>query len=222
MMAGKARRPDAGGGMRRLLVTLFAIVAFAAFAQSAFASGPALVFTGGTPEEQATVRSALGASSFDWSLIPHVVSVHIGDYGDSSSTPRDVFLDAQLLDSGRFAWGVVQHELAHQVDFFLLDDAKRATLLQALGGKDWCYGVAGLAHADYGCERFASELAWAYWQSPDNSMQPSDCGGESGGMPVAQFRTLLAGLIGAPATTATPQTAKAYAPKTTARPRRRR
>ena len=208
--------------MRRLLVTLFATFAFGALAQSALASGPALAFVGGTPGEQATVRSALAASSFDWSLIPQVVTVHVGDYGDSYSTPGDVYLDAQLLDSGRFAWGVVQHELGHQVDFFLLDDAKRAILLRALGGKDWCYGVAGLAHADYGCERFASELAWAYWQSPDNSMQPADCSGESGGMPVAQFRALLARLIGVPTTTAAPQTEKAYAPRVKAKPRRRR
>ena len=31
--------------------------------------------------------------------------------------PGQIWLDASLLDSGRFSWGVVQHEYAHQVDF---------------------------------------------------------------------------------------------------------
>jgi hypothetical protein len=215
------RTPPADAeAMRRLGTTLLVVCAFGVLAQSAPAAGPAIAFAGGTPGEQATVRSALAASSFDWSLIPHLVTVHVGAYGDSFSTPGDVFLDAQLLDSGRVAWGVVQHEFGHQVDFFLLDDAKRATLLHALGGKDWCYGVQGLAHSDYGCERFASELAWAYWQSPDNSMKPSDCGGESGGMPVAQFRALLAQLIGAPTAASTTEPTKAYAPAVRAKRRR--
>jgi hypothetical protein len=108
----------------------------------------------------------------------------------------------------------VQHELGHQVDFFLFDDAKRATLLGLLGGSDWCYGVQGLRHSDYGCERFASELAWAYWPSPDNSMRPTGAGSEAGFMPVAQFRATLAGLLGKPSLAQAPSTAKAFAPKT--------
>jgi hypothetical protein len=117
------------------------------------AGGANVAFSGGTPREQATVRSALEASSFNWSLIPRTIAIHIGAYGDSYSTYGQVYLDASLLDSGRFAWGVVQHEMGHQVDFFLLDDTKRAQLLQLLGGKDWCYSVAGLKHSDYGCSR---------------------------------------------------------------------
>ena len=205
--------------MRQVLVIVLATVLFSAVCQSAFASSGTYTFAGGTAQEQATVRAALNASSFDWSLIPHTITVHIGAYGDSYSTAGDVYLDASLVDSGRFAWGVVQHEFGHQVDFFLLDDTKRALLQQALGAKDWCYGVSGLKHSDYGCERFASELAWAYWPSGDNSMQPAQCGGESAGMPVAQFRALLAQLIGAPSTVS-PPTTKAFAPKTKARKHR--
>jgi hypothetical protein len=197
--------------MRRTLLTLFSAICFFAFAQSALAGGGTFAFSGGTAKEQATVHSALEASSFDWSLIPSTITIHIGTYGDSYSTYGQVFLYASLLDSGRFAWGVVQHELAHQVDFFLLDDAKRAQLLQLLGGKDWCYSVSGLKHSDYGCERFASELAWAYWGSPDNSMKPSSSADEAGAIPVAQFRAVLAQLIGAP-NVAQPSTTKAYAP----------
>jgi hypothetical protein len=102
-----------------------------------------------------------------------------------------------LLDSGAFSWGVVQHEYAHQVDFFLLDDAARAKLDSALGATTWCYGDAPvLQHSQYGCERFASTLAWSYWQSSLNSMSPSDVGPESAAMKPAAFRALLAGILG--------------------------
>jgi hypothetical protein len=198
--------------MKRLLVTVASAFAFGLLAQSALAGGGSYTFAGGTPTEQATVHSALAASSFDWSLIPSTITVHIGTYGDSYSVYGNVFLDASLLDSGRFSWGVVQHEFAHQVDFFLFDDTKRAELNTLLGGKDWCYSVQGLQHSDYGCERFASELAWAYWPSADNSMKPSSAQDEAGALPVAQFRTLLAGLLGAPGVAAAPAPVKAFAP----------
>lgn len=186
---------------------------FGAGAHGALAGTAPVAFAGATPAEQATVRAALAASSFDWSLLPRTVTVHVGSYSASYSTPGNVYVDASLLDSGRYAWGVVQHEFGHQVDFLLLDDAKRATLQQQLGGKDWCYTTPGLAHSEHGCERFASELAWAYWPSPDSSMAPAQTNGESDAMPVASFRTLLAQLIGAPAAVSSVTVAtKAFAP----------
>jgi hypothetical protein len=200
--------------MRRTLLTLFSAICFFAFAQSALAGGGSFAFNGGTPKEQATVHSALEASSFSWSLIPTTITINIGAYGSSYSTYGQVYLDATLLDSGRFAWGVIQHEMGHQVDFFLLDDTKRAQLLQLLGGQDWCYSVAGLQHSDYGCERFASELSWAYWQSPDNSMKPTGSTSEAGAIPVAEFRAALTQMIGAPVVPLAPITTKAFAPVT--------
>ena len=83
-----------------------------------------------------------------------------------------------------------------------------------------CYSVAGLKHRDYGCERFASELAWAYWSSPDNTMRPTSASDEAAGMPVAQFRALLAQLLGAPSIASAPQATKAYAPASKKRRRR--
>jgi hypothetical protein len=207
--------------MRRTILILLSAVTFFAFAQSALAGGGSYTFVGGTPKQQATVHAALEASSFSWSLIPRTITIHIGAFGDSYSTYGDVYLDGSLLNSGRFAWGVVQHEMGHQVDFFLFDDAKRAQMLQLLGGKDWCYSVPGLKHSDYGCERFASELAWAYWQSPDNSVKPTSANDEASAMPVAQFRAVLTQLIGAPAVTQTASAAKAFAPAT-AKPKRAR
>jgi hypothetical protein len=198
--------------MRWLVLTLLTTAVFGVLAQSAFAAGGTYSFAGGTATEQATVRNALHASSFDWGLLPQAVVVHIGAYGDSYSTYGNVFVDASLLHSGRFAWGVVQHEFAHQVDFMLFDAAKRAAFEERLGGKDWCYSVSGLKHSDYGCERFASELSWAYWGSPANSMRPAAATDEAAGMPVAQFRALLAQVLGAPGIAAAPGPTTAFAP----------
>jgi hypothetical protein len=200
-------------GMRRLVLAVTTFLALLV-PGAALAGGGSYVFDGGTAAERSQVRAALDASSFDWGLIPQTIRVHIGLVGDSYSTPGDVYLDGRLLRAGRFSWGTVQHEFGHQVDFFLLDDAKRATLNTALGGQDWCYSVPNLAHSDHGCERFASELSWAYWPSADNAMKPSSSSDEAGAIPSSQFRALLAQMIGAPNTVSTNVAAKAYAPKT--------
>jgi hypothetical protein len=207
--------------LRRTILMLVTAALFAVFAQSALAAGGSYTFAGGTVTRQSTVRAALNASSFDWGVLPRSVTVHIGPIGGSYSQVGDVYLDGSLLDSGRFSWGVVQHEFAHQVDFMLFDDTKRELLGSALGGKDWCYSVPGLDHWEYGCERFASELAWAYWPSADNTMSPAYTHGESGGMPITQFRALVAQLLGVPSLARlTP--VKAFAPTPTARPKKHR
>ncbi len=171
-----------------------------AVAGQAHAAGGNYTIVGGAATEQEQVQEALAASAFDWSLVPAQITIYIAPGLTSEATPGNIWLDANLLDSGRFSWGVVQHEYAHQVDFFLLDADKRALLQRLLGAKDWCYGVSGLPHSAYGCERFASTLAWAYWPSPDNSMQPTSKADEAAAMPPPQFRALLSQLIGAPAT----------------------
>lgn len=200
--------------LRRLAVSFAFVLAALAYAGLASASGGNYVFDRGTPAEQGQVRAALNVSSFNWSLVPAQITIHIvRGIPVSQSSPGQIWLDADLLDSGVFSWGVVQHEYAHQVDFFLLDDAKRATLEQALGGSDWCYGVANLAHAAYGCERFASTLAWSYWPSPDNSMKPQSPHDESAAMAPAQFRALVAQLLAAPSANTTPPSGVAHAPK---------
>jgi hypothetical protein len=164
---------------------------------SALASGGDVRFEGGTVAEQAQVREALAVSTFDWGVIPQTVTVHIDPLSSGSyATPGDVYVDSSLLDSGTFSWGVVQHEFGHQVDFFVLHDDDRARLEAALHARAWCYELPDATHADQGCERFASELSWAYWPSPENSMRPASVGGESTGMAPSDFRTLLATLLG--------------------------
>lgn len=171
----------------RLLVVLAASLVLV---PSALAKGGSYVFDGGTPTEQAQVKAALAASSFDFSVVPATVTVHIAPGADSRATPGQVWLDADLLDAGSYSWGVVQHEFAHQVDFLRFDDAARATLQAALGGAAWC---SGAVHEQLGCERFADLVAWAYWQSPDNVIRP-----EGSHPTAAAFKALLARLLPQP------------------------
>ena len=123
---------------------------------------------------------------------------------DSEATYGQIWLDGTLLDSGIFSWGVVQHEYGHQVDFFALNDSRRA-MLAVLGGKAWWAAGAAtsgapngtLAHAELTSERFASTLAWAYWQSPSNSMRPTSPNDESAAMAPAAFRSLMTRVLAA-------------------------
>jgi len=187
--------------LRRFLVLFLAAIGALAAAGSALAGGGNYVIDGGTSYEQQQVRSALAASSFNWSVVPGPVTIHIAPSPASEAVPGAIYLEPTLLDSGEFSWGVVQHEYAHEVDFALLDAAKHAQLSAALGGTAWCYedSATPLLHNQYGCERFASTLAWAYWQSPENCMKPAAVSGESGGMAPAAFRALLASLLGSAA-----------------------
>jgi hypothetical protein len=180
----------------RLLVFLAAAVLLALAPARALAAGGSYVFDGGTPRQQGQVKSALDASSFNWSLVPATITIHIGRGHASQAAPGEIWLDADLLNANKFAWGVVQHEYAHQVAFLLLNDSQQLVFEQALGGSDWCYSVAGLTHSDYGCERFASTLAWAYWQSPQNAMRPTSPRDESAAMAPQAFRALLARIVG--------------------------
>ena len=183
--------------LRRTLFRLLPLAAaFAAFFPgTALAGGGDYVLDGGTARQQAQVRNALEASSFDWSIVPRTVTVHVGAYGTSHSTPGHVWLEARLLDAGMFSWATVMDEYAHQVDFLVLDPTRRAALQQRLGGQAWCYETAGIAHGANGCERFSAMVAWAYWPTQQNAYRGTS---EASTMPAAEFRSLLAGLIGVP------------------------
>jgi hypothetical protein len=176
---------------RLAVLTAAACLAFPATTAGA---GGSYTFDGGTKKERETVVAALRASSFDWSVIPGPIAIHIVNGEPSRSISHEIWLDADLLDAGEFAWGVVQHEFAHQVDYLLFGEAQRALLLKRLGGRDWCYGTPGLAHDQYGCERFASTLAWSFWPSPENSMRPTGRRDESAAMAPAKFRVLVSRL----------------------------
>jgi hypothetical protein len=154
------------------------------------ATGGRYAFAGGTPRQQREVVRALAVSRFDWGLVPARITIHIQPGVLSQATPGEIWLDANLLQAGMFAWGVVQHEYAHQVDFFLLTASVREQLLRRLGGTSWCSDTA-VRRDLLGCERFASTFAWAYWPSAENCMRPVKALATSG----AQFRKLVSGLI---------------------------
>ena len=165
-----------------LLGAIAVVLTLLSTAPRASASGGQYIFDGGTAAEQATVRSALNASTFNWGIIPRTITVHITRSVTTEAVAGEVWLDSGLLDTGQFSWGIVQHEFAHQVDFLMLNDDQRTQLQGALGAKDWCYADSTLAHAQHGCERFASTLAWAYWQSGANVLKPTAVTDESAAM----------------------------------------
>jgi hypothetical protein len=178
--------------LRRLLIHLALAAATLAVAPSAFAAGGNYAFDGGSKAEQTQVTSALDASSFPWGIVPGPVVIHIGRGLASSASPKQIWLDADLLDAGSYSWGVVQHEYAHQVDFALLTPEMRVELHTLLGGTAWC-GAEG--HASLDCERFADLVAWAYWQSADNVMKPQSTADEGGQVTPAVFRAALAAIL---------------------------
>jgi hypothetical protein len=185
---------------KRLSILLATAAAGLAFAGLAHAKGGNYTFVGGTPVEQAQVKAALDASAFDWSLVPAEIKIRIGKGYPAKATRGNIWLDSGLLASGQFSWGTVQHEYGHQVDFFLLDAAKRTVLAPQLGGSSWWQTASILDHDDLTSERFASTLAWSYWPNAANSMKPESAHDESAGMEPSKFRSLLKQMIGAPDT----------------------
>lgn len=179
---------------KRLLIQLSIAAATLAIAPAAFAAGGNYVFDGGSPAEQTQVTAALNASSFPWGIVPGPVVVHIQRGVGSSAAPGQIWLDADLLDAGQFAWGVVQHEYGHQVDFALLNAASRAQLHTLLGGTAWS-GAETEGHSNLDCERFADLVSWAYWGSADNVMKPLSATDEGGEVSPAVFRAALAAIL---------------------------
>jgi hypothetical protein len=178
--------------LRRSIPVLLAALVLS---PGAYARGGNYVFDGGTRAEQSQVKAALDTSTFDFSVVRTPVTIHIGRGLSSSAAPGQIWLDADLLDSGRLSWGVVQHEYGHQVDFSVLTDADRAQLEQLLGGSAWC---SGAAHSDLTCERFADLISWAYWTSSDNVLRPAGKTAEGGQVSPPEFRAALAQILPSP------------------------
>jgi hypothetical protein len=181
--------------MARVLLILASIAAAFSVAGQAQAAGGNYIFEGASARQQGQVKAALNASTFNWNLVPALITIHVAPGTGTYAQPGHIYLDADLLTADRFAWASIQDEYAHQVDFFLFNAEQRQRLNLALGGGDWCYGVAGLGHAQYGCERFASMLVWSFWQSKDNSYRPASLKDESAAMAPAKFRKFLAQIL---------------------------
>lgn len=183
----------------RLLINVATLLAVAflspTLSSSAEGTWAGYVVLGGTPAQKAEVTKALDASAFDWSVVPAVVKIRIAPGPKNWSRRGEIRLSAELLDKGRASWGTVQHEFAHQVDLYLLGYADRARLMRALRAQVWFAKGESVTHAERGAERFASTLAWAYWQSPENSIRPRSADDESAAMKPARFRALLARVL---------------------------
>lgn len=184
---------------RCFLLLISAGISALLLAGNASAGGGNYAFSGGTPAEQATVKKALEASSFPWDLVPKRIEIRIGKGNPSAAWRGTISLDSDLLHAGRFSWGTIQHEYGHQVDYFLLDEAKRTRLFPLLGGKCWRQTCAA-RHDELTSERFASTLAWSYWPNGANTMKPEGPRDESAAMKPGAFRALLAQVLGVPNT----------------------
>jgi hypothetical protein len=190
-----APSPVPRGRARAIAATFVATLATLASTSTALAAGGNYAFVGGSGADRAQVRAALEASRFDWNLVPAQVQIHFAPGISSYATPGHMWLDPALLRAGVFSWAVVQDEYAHQVDFFVLNDAQRAVLNDVLGARVWCHADRpGLKHAAYGCERFSSSLVWSYWPSPANAYRPLTAGSEATLSPW-RFRSVLGSLL---------------------------
>jgi hypothetical protein len=165
------------------------------------AGGGNYVFEGGSEAARQQVRAALDASEFSWGRVGQTITIRISQCGCAGATPGVIVLDEATLVASpfgdRYAWGIVQHEYAHQVAYLLLDDADVREARNALGGADWCYETPGVAHDDHACERFAATFAWTYWPSADNNQRSEAV------VSAKAFRTLMSRLL--PAHRASPQ-----------------
>ena len=147
----------------------------------------------------------------------------------------DRALLTEALDAGARGFVLKEAPLAEVVRAVELVASGRTyvdpVLAERLGGAAWCYEVPGLAHGAYGCERFSSMVAWAYWPSPDNAYRPRGPSDESATLPADEFRALLDGLLGRPRlaasaaairTTSSAAAKPAKAAKRVAKPAKRR
>ena len=151
------------------------------------------VFDGGTARERATVRAALAASSFDWGLVRGKVTIHIARGSGCRATKGKISLAPGVLAHGRDAWGIVQHEYAHQLDYFRFDARIRARLDRSLRGKTW-WPNGRFRHDEYGSERFASTLSYAYWPSRHNILLRG-AHAEATALPPARFRRVVEAVL---------------------------
>ena len=176
----------------RTAATVLASLVALAVPAAAQTTGGIYTITGGTSGQQATVRAALNVTTFNWSCVPGTVRITIVAGADTQAAPGAILLDANLLDAGTFSWGIVQHEYAHQVDWYLLRPDMRTALAKVLGGSTWGVGITGganVAHDSLTGERFASQLAYAFWPSTNNAIEPF------GKLTPKAFRALLGSLL---------------------------
>ena len=155
--------------------TVVALVASLVLTGTAQAAGGDYVIEGGSPKARETVQAALETSRFDFDRVPSRITIKITNCGCAGARAGLIVLDEKVITDtslgARYSWGLIQHEYAHQIDYFLLQDHDRVAVRRALGGKAWCYERDGLSHDANACERFADVVSWAFWPSLDNVLR---------------------------------------------------
>jgi len=71
-------------------VAVLVTAAFLAFPAATSGAVGGYAFAGGTKQERETVVAALEASSFNWTLLPGPIAIHIVRGEPSRSLPREV------------------------------------------------------------------------------------------------------------------------------------
>ena len=182
--------------MRRFLLLVVSIASLALPA-GAFARGGDYAFQGGTTAQHSQVRAALAASTFNWSAVPTRVTIHIKQ-GHSHRRRRRATSGSTLGSSAPAALpGPRSRTNTHTRSTSPASTLRRAIASPASSARATGATASPASHhAEYGCERFASTLVWAFWPSKDNAYRPTSSRDESAAMPPQQFRTLVTGLLG--------------------------
>jgi hypothetical protein len=156
------------------LVRLLAGVLTAALL-AAPAAQSAVVFKGFSAKRAHLLRSDLGKSSFPFSALLDVV-VKPGDLPKGAlglaTSNGVVVLDEEVFVSPEVRTFALLHELSHQIDYQLMDDAGRGRFYEAAGfgaasdvtgyaDHDWYDGK--LVHAQIPAEQFASAVPLVVW-----------------------------------------------------------
>lgn len=151
-----------------------AVVAALAFVGAAEAKGGNYEIVGATPTQQATIRDALEVSEFNWSVVPARITIRVSpDLANQAESVRgEIRIQSSFLDWGISAWASIQHEYAHQVDYYLLDNGRRDEALRVLG-LPFPWRDLSRPHDERGVEHFATMLSVAYWPSVLNLLRPT-------------------------------------------------
>ena len=192
----------------RLLRPIAALLAAALLAVPA--AQAAVVFKGFSAKRERALRSDLAKSTLPFSALLDVV-VKPGDLPDGAlglATSNGLV----VLDEDAFATDAVRifallHELSHQLDYQVLEDAERGLFYESAGfggaaeirgyaDRDW-YDET-LAHGEIPAEQFASAVPLAVWSAVEGNTfvgQDGTCYGWEGGegcrAPLDVVRTIL-------------------------------
>ena len=184
------------------------VAGLAGFAALALPARPAArgghyAFDGGTPASRPRCASRSRSAASTGTSCPTTVTIHLHRGSGSYATPGAIWIDTELA---RLRHVRVGPDPARVRPPGRLLPSRRRTAQRAerrarrarLVGEPGRRRLHGPDHASLGAERFASTLAWSYWQSPANSLTPTSKKDESAAMAPASFRALLARVLGIP------------------------